>query len=170
MWCLLNGNLFISKVISWILNHWIIFVHSPNALGYWSIIMFWIMMLLTYVQHLIIYRDYRSNRTALFDGIEEGGIRATSYSSHEISEHDNDLAIEGLQDRVNILKRVSKNYLFTIIHIFQPVQNMLIKVHCQDFLYFCARKELNASRDIGCLCHIYLFPSFFYNQTWKIAS
>lgn len=52
-------------------------------------------------------RDYRSSRTALFDGIEEGGIRATSsYSTHEIDEHDNDRAIDGLQDRVNILKRV----------------------------------------------------------------
>ncbi|MQL98626.1 hypothetical protein Taro_031328 [Colocasia esculenta] len=51
-------------------------------------------------------RDYRSNRVALFDGIEEGGIRASSsYSSHEIDEHDNDRALDGLQDRVNILKR-----------------------------------------------------------------
>ncbi|XP_064973782.1 uncharacterized protein LOC135617479 isoform X1 [Musa acuminata AAA Group] len=50
-------------------------------------------------------RDYHSNRTALFDGIEEGGVRA--YSSHEIDEHDNDLAMEGLQDRVNILKRLT---------------------------------------------------------------
>ncbi|KAJ8461630.1 hypothetical protein OPV22_034556 [Ensete ventricosum] len=52
-------------------------------------------------------RDYRSNRTALFDGIEEGGLRASAYSSHEIDEHDNDLAVEGLQDRVNILKRLT---------------------------------------------------------------
>ncbi|XP_020591109.1 bet1-like SNARE 1-1 isoform X1 [Phalaenopsis equestris] len=52
-------------------------------------------------------RDHRSNRAALFDGIEEGGIRATSYSSHEIDEHDNDLAVDGLQDRVNILKRLT---------------------------------------------------------------
>ncbi|XP_008801300.1 bet1-like SNARE 1-1 [Phoenix dactylifera] len=50
-------------------------------------------------------RDYRSNRAALFDGIEEGGIRA--YSSHEIDELDNDRAIDGLQDRVNILKRLT---------------------------------------------------------------
>lgn len=51
-------------------------------------------------------RDYRSNRAALFDGIEEGGIWASSYS-HEIDEHENDQAIEGLQDRVNFLKSVS---------------------------------------------------------------
>ncbi|XP_018676987.2 bet1-like SNARE 1-1 isoform X1 [Musa acuminata AAA Group] len=52
-------------------------------------------------------RDYHSNRTALFDSIEEGGVRASAYSSHEIDEHDNDLAMEGLQDRVNILKRLT---------------------------------------------------------------
>ncbi|GAB4830502.1 Bet1-like SNARE 1-1 [Ancistrocladus abbreviatus] len=53
-------------------------------------------------------RDYRGGRAALFDGIEEGGIRASSsYSSHEIDEHDNDGAIDGLQDRVNILKRLT---------------------------------------------------------------
>nr|GMD57379.1 bet1-like SNARE 1-1 [Ipomoea batatas] len=47
-------------------------------------------------------------RTALFDGIEEGGIRASlSYSSHEIDEHENEKALEGLQDRVNLLKRSS---------------------------------------------------------------
>ncbi|KAL5666735.1 hypothetical protein ACJX0J_026843, partial [Zea mays] len=52
-------------------------------------------------------RGHRSNRTSLFDGIEEGGIRATSYSSHEIDEQENDGAIDGLQDRVSILKRLS---------------------------------------------------------------
>ncbi|KAJ7977275.1 bet1-like SNARE 1-1 [Quillaja saponaria] len=53
-------------------------------------------------------RDLRNNRVALFDGIEEGGIRASSsYSSHEIDEHDNEGAIDGLQDRVNLLKRLS---------------------------------------------------------------
>ncbi|KAA8543348.1 hypothetical protein F0562_021157 [Nyssa sinensis] len=53
-------------------------------------------------------RDYRNNRTALFDGIEEGGIRASSsYSSHEIDEHDNDRALDGLQDRVIMLKRLT---------------------------------------------------------------
>ncbi|KAF7848401.1 hypothetical protein BT93_L1980 [Corymbia citriodora subsp. variegata] len=50
----------------------------------------------------------RSNRAALFDGIEEGGIRASSsYSSHEIDEHENERAMDGLQDRVNLLKRLS---------------------------------------------------------------
>ncbi|KAI3864180.1 hypothetical protein MKX03_015620 [Papaver bracteatum] len=53
-------------------------------------------------------RDYRNNRSALFDGIEEGGIRAApSYSSHEINEQDNDRAMDGLQDRVLMLKRLT---------------------------------------------------------------
>ncbi|CAJ2627708.1 bet1-like SNARE 1-1 [Trifolium pratense] len=56
-------------------------------------------------------RDTRNNRVALFDGIEEGGIRSSSLyssgSSHEIDEHDNEQAIDGLQDRVNLLKRLS---------------------------------------------------------------
>ncbi|XP_026426953.1 bet1-like SNARE 1-1 isoform X1 [Papaver somniferum] len=53
-------------------------------------------------------RDYRNNRSALFDGIEEGGIRAApSYSSHEINEQDNDRAMDGLQDRVLLLKRLT---------------------------------------------------------------
>ncbi|KAF6173050.1 hypothetical protein GIB67_006426 [Kingdonia uniflora] len=51
-------------------------------------------------------RDFRGNRSALFDGIEEGGIRAASYS-HEIDEHDNDRAMDGLQDRVILLKRLT---------------------------------------------------------------
>ncbi|KAL4370961.1 hypothetical protein AHAS_Ahas06G0118100 [Arachis hypogaea] len=53
--------------------------------------------------------DNRNNRVALFDGIEEGGIRAQSLysSSHEIDEHDNEQAMDGLQDRVNLLKRLS---------------------------------------------------------------
>ncbi|KAJ9172061.1 hypothetical protein P3X46_015348 [Hevea brasiliensis] len=52
-------------------------------------------------------RDLRTNRAALFDGIEEGGIRASSSYSHEIDEQDNERAMEGLQDRVNLLKRLS---------------------------------------------------------------
>ncbi|KAJ4781929.1 Bet1-like SNARE 1-1 [Rhynchospora pubera] len=48
----------------------------------------------------------RRSRAALFDGIEEGGVRAYS-SSHEIDESSNDQAMEGLQDRVNFLKRLT---------------------------------------------------------------
>ncbi|CAL0320548.1 unnamed protein product [Lupinus luteus] len=55
------------------------------------------------------FRDSRNSRVSLFDGIEEGGIRASSVysSSHEIDEHDNEQAMDGLQDRVNLLKRLS---------------------------------------------------------------
>ncbi|KAF5727029.1 bet1-like SNARE 1-1-like [Tripterygium wilfordii] len=52
-------------------------------------------------------RDFRGNKAALFDGIEEGGIRASASYSHEIDEHDNERALEGLQDRVILLKRLS---------------------------------------------------------------
>ncbi|XWS18262.1 hypothetical protein CRYUN_Cryun32bG0028500 [Craigia yunnanensis] len=45
-------------------------------------------------------RNMCNNRVALFDGIEEGGIRASSLYSH-----DNEEAMQGLQDRVNVLKR-----------------------------------------------------------------
>ncbi|KAG4928117.1 hypothetical protein JHK85_054603 [Glycine max] len=57
-------------------------------------------------------RDNRNNRVSLFDGIEEGGIRASSVysSSHEIDEHDNEQALDGLQDRVNLLKRRQREH------------------------------------------------------------
>ncbi|XVF71492.1 hypothetical protein PTKIN_Ptkin12aG0041800 [Pterospermum kingtungense] len=51
-------------------------------------------------------RDMRNNRVALFDGIEEGGIRASSSHLSEIDENNNEKAMEGLQDRVSLLKRV----------------------------------------------------------------
>ncbi|KAL3531249.1 hypothetical protein ACH5RR_010571 [Cinchona calisaya] len=53
-------------------------------------------------------RRERNARVAVFDGIEEGGIRASSsYSSHEIDEIENETAIDGLEDRANLLKRLS---------------------------------------------------------------
>lgn len=57
-----------------------------------------------------IHRDVRGGRVALFDGIEEGGIRASSSYSREINEQDNEGALSGLEDRVSILKRVSRNW------------------------------------------------------------
>lgn len=52
--------------------------------------------------------DIRNSRSAIFDdGLEEGGLRASSSYSHSINEHDNDKAIDSLQDRVIFLKRVS---------------------------------------------------------------
>lgn len=63
---------------------------------------------LSMLNNMFVCRDVRGNRAALFDGIEEGGIRASSsYSSHEIDEHENERAMDGLQDRVILLKRVS---------------------------------------------------------------
>ncbi|CBI33373.3 hypothetical protein AAG906_037898 [Vitis piasezkii] len=52
-------------------------------------------------------RDHRGNRAATFDGIEEGGIRASSSYSHEIDEVDNETAVDGLEDRVVMLKRLT---------------------------------------------------------------
>ncbi|KAI3742646.1 hypothetical protein L1987_60338 [Smallanthus sonchifolius] len=60
-------------------------------------------------QSIIVHHfneDVRGNSSALFDDIEGGDIKATSsYSSHEIDEHENDRAMDGLQDRVLMLKR-----------------------------------------------------------------
>lgn len=48
------------------------------------------------------------SRNALLDGIEEGGLRASSsFATNEIAEHDNEHAVDGLQDRVSILKRLT---------------------------------------------------------------
>ncbi|OMO54798.1 hypothetical protein CCACVL1_27563 [Corchorus capsularis] len=55
-------------------------------------------------------RDHRSSKSALFDDfdkLEGGGLRASSSFSHEIKEHDNDKAIDGLHDRVAFLKRLT---------------------------------------------------------------
>lgn len=66
---------------------------------------------LIYILFTLVCRDYRGSRASAFDGIEEGGIRASSsYSSHEIDEHDNDRALDGLADRVNLLKKVSSSF------------------------------------------------------------
>ena len=53
------------------------------------------------------YRDHRSSKTLLFNDLEEGSLRASSSYSHDINEHDNNKAVESLQDRVVFLKRVS---------------------------------------------------------------
>ncbi|CAI0465546.1 unnamed protein product [Linum tenue] len=53
-------------------------------------------------------REIRSSRSALFDdGLEEGGLKASASFSSEIKEHDNDRAVETLQDRVSFLKRIT---------------------------------------------------------------
>ncbi|XLR31826.1 hypothetical protein S83_059726, partial [Arachis hypogaea] len=72
-------------------------------------------VILTYkfviLKYASIHRDARNSKVALFDGIEEGGIRASSiYSSYnEIDEKDNERAMGGLQDRVSLLKRISSD-------------------------------------------------------------
>ncbi|XP_050215796.1 bet1-like SNARE 1-2 isoform X1 [Mercurialis annua] len=55
-------------------------------------------------------RDIRNSKSALFDeGLEEGGLRASSsYShSHTINQHHNDEAVDSLQDRVSFLKKLT---------------------------------------------------------------
>ncbi|PWA58937.1 Target SNARE coiled-coil domain-containing protein [Artemisia annua] len=50
------------------------------------------------------------SRAALFDnldGIEEGGLRASSSYSRDIDEHENDKSLNSLQDRVVFLKRLT---------------------------------------------------------------
>ncbi|XVF28653.1 hypothetical protein REPUB_Repub15cG0048600 [Reevesia pubescens] len=53
----------------------------------------------------LLCRDHRSSNGD--DKLEEGGLRASSSFSHEIKEHDNDKAIDNLQDRVAFLKRLT---------------------------------------------------------------
>ncbi|XP_019181196.1 PREDICTED: bet1-like SNARE 1-2 isoform X1 [Ipomoea nil] len=55
-------------------------------------------------------RDHRATRSALFDNydsIEEGGIRASHSYSRDMDEHDNDKAVDNLQDRVTFLKKLT---------------------------------------------------------------
>ncbi|KAM5550260.1 bet1-like SNARE 1-2 [Rosa sericea] len=51
------------------------------------------------------YRSvHRASKASLLDGLEEGGLRASS-SYSDINEKDNDKAVQSLQDRVVFLKR-----------------------------------------------------------------
>ncbi|KAK9991869.1 hypothetical protein SO802_026854 [Lithocarpus litseifolius] len=52
-------------------------------------------------------REQRGSRSSLFDGLEEGGLSASSSYSHETNDHDNERAVDSLQDRVLLLKRVT---------------------------------------------------------------
>ena len=76
-------------------------------------------------------RDFRSYRAALFDGIEEGGIRAPVYSSREIHEQGNDQAMDSLHDRVSILKRVCTLY-FLYLRTFQHFYTLM---HSEDLSF-----------------------------------
>ncbi|XP_031275537.1 bet1-like SNARE 1-1 [Pistacia vera] len=55
-------------------------------------------------------REHRACRASLFDdydGLEEGGLKASSSYSHEVNEHDNDKALDSLKERVVFLKRLT---------------------------------------------------------------
>lgn len=55
-------------------------------------------------------REHRASRGALFDeydGLEEGGLKASSSYSSGIDERDNDKAMDSLKERVVFLKKVS---------------------------------------------------------------
>ena len=60
------------------------------------------------------YCRERASKASLLDGLEEGGLRASS-SYSDVSDHDNEKAVQSLQDRVVFLKRVSViwDYLFS---------------------------------------------------------
>jgi len=98
-------------------------METSNKWNYLACVLFDHLAHITALYTIIFFcfRDGRNNRVALFDGIEEGGIRASSLystSSHEIDEHDNEQALEGLQDRVNLLKRVSLLLLLMSCYLF----------------------------------------------------
>ncbi|KAG4909857.1 hypothetical protein JHK87_055973 [Glycine soja] len=80
-------------------------------------------------------RDNRSSRSSLvdgFDSLEEGGLRASSSYSREINEHDNDKAIESLEDRVSFLKRLTGD-----IHEEVESHNQLLdRVVCKQHFVF----------------------------------
>uniref|UniRef100_J3MVD6 t-SNARE coiled-coil homology domain-containing protein n=1 Tax=Oryza brachyantha TaxID=4533 RepID=J3MVD6_ORYBR len=59
-----------------------------------------------HIHSAAVCRDFRSHRTALFDGIEEGAITTSAYSS-QIHERQNDQAMDSLHDRVSVLKRLT---------------------------------------------------------------
>lgn len=105
-----------------------------------------------------LYRDLRSSKSALFDGLdnlEEGGLRASSSFSHDVKDHDNGKAIESLHDRVAFLKRVSsvkedlhicfidnlqlvKYYIYKRLLSFRVLVNDLVnKFRCLKFIGIC---------------------------------
>ncbi|XP_044498343.1 bet1-like SNARE 1-2 isoform X2 [Mangifera indica] len=57
-------------------------------------------------------REHRASRSSLFDdydGLEEGGLKASSSYSHEVNERDNDKALDSLKERVVFLKRLTND-------------------------------------------------------------
>lgn len=83
----------------------------------------------------LIFRDNRSSRSSLvdgFDSLEEGGLRASSSYSREINEHDNDKAIESLEDRVSFLKRVS--FFYQVLFHFWILLNSCLNIWLYELL------------------------------------
>ncbi|RXH78290.1 hypothetical protein DVH24_001808 [Malus domestica] len=70
-----------------------------------NLITWYICLILNYVCSFC--REHRSSKASLLDGLEEGGLRASSSYSHDINEHDNDKSVQSLQDRVVFLKRLT---------------------------------------------------------------
>ncbi|KAH7577647.1 hypothetical protein JRO89_XS01G0280300 [Xanthoceras sorbifolium] len=92
--------------------------------------------------------DYRNNKVSLFDGIEEGGIRASSSYSHEIDEHDNERAVEGLQDRVNLLKRIINNGLKAYSEVTKLSGDINEEVETHNRMLDRMGNEMDSSRGI----------------------
>lgn len=110
-------------------------------------------------------REYRGSRVNAFDGIEEGGIRASpSYSSHEIDEHDNDRALDGLQDRVNLLKRVSCCFFVNDTSCFAASGSCLFFLKFHWFM-FSFRSEMLVFFDVKSKCEFCLICVCFV-CTW----
>lgn len=96
----------------------------------------------SYCLTILDFRE-RSNRAALFDGIEEGGIRASSsYASHEIDEQENEKAMDGLQDRVNLLKRVSPAHVEAFSFIQLKFHFSMFTGQVKKYHNFCCVFEL----------------------------
>ncbi|KAG6668683.1 bet1-like SNARE 1-2 isoform X1 [Carya illinoinensis] len=56
------------------------------------------------------FKEHRASRASLFDGfdgLEEGGLRVSSSHSHGTNDHDNENAVDSLQDRVIFLKKLT---------------------------------------------------------------
>ncbi|EFJ28156.1 hypothetical protein SELMODRAFT_170735 [Selaginella moellendorffii] len=53
------------------------------------------------------WRDYRGNRSSLFDNLEAGRNVSSSYASGEIDEQENERDLDGLHDRVRMLKTLT---------------------------------------------------------------
>ncbi|KAA3459335.1 bet1-like SNARE 1-1 [Gossypium australe] len=106
-------------------------------------------------------RDMRNSRVALFDGIEEGGIRASSSYSHEIDEHENERAMEGLQDRVNLLKRLSGDIHEEVDSHNRMLDRMLMLVYgtwfaCREMIWMHLREY---SQELWTSLRWYLRPN-----------